>query len=204
MKLYADSEAVRSRQILTDTLVGLWCLVWFVGGYIVHQLISALAIFGRMLESTGRDLAGGLGGAADRTGGVPLIGDALSGPLGQARDASERLVNAGIAEQQAVHRIALALGLVVALAPTLAVLALWLPRRWGWVVEATAASQPVDPSAEQARRELLALRAAVRQPLAAVQTAAPHAVAALRGAEPEELRALADLELTSMGLSVQR
>lgn len=200
MKFYADAPVLRARQMLTDALIALWCLGWFVAGYTVHQLVSALAVFGRMLESTGRELAGGLGSAAERTGGVPLIGDSLSGPLGEARDASQRLVDAGLAEQEAVYRLALALGLVVALAPVLGVLLLWLPRRWGWVREATAASQPVAGGTEDARLHLLALRAAANRPLSAVQAVGPDAVAALRGAEPAQIRALAGLELAAMGL----
>lgn len=200
MKFYADDPMVRTRQAVTDALVVLWSFTWLLAGYVVHQLVAALARFGRMLENAGGDLARGLGGAAERTGGVPLVGDALAAPLAEARDASQRLVEAGLAEQQAVHRLALALGLVVALAPVLAVLALWLPRRWGWIVQATAASRPVGPAEEATRQELLALRAAVNRPFAEVRAVAPNALAALRDAQPDELRALAGLELAAMGL----
>jgi hypothetical protein len=199
MQLYADIPAVRTRQLLTDLAVLLWALTWCVAGWVVYRLVGALAVFGRALEGAGGRLSGELGTASDQAGGVPFLGDKLSVPFRGAADASSRLAEAGLAEQQAVSRLAWTLALVVAVTPIAAALLTWLPWRLRWVRSAAAATA-LRGGGTAPDLELLALRALTRRPLRQLQAIAPRPVEALRDRDAGVVAALAALELRALGL----
>ena len=102
MSWYAETPALRSRQLLRDAAVLVWVVVWLRVGFAVHDTVDRLAAPGRALERAGRDLADGHGDAADRAGEV---------------------------QQDAVGLLGVVLALVVAGLPVLLVLLWWLPSR---------------------------------------------------------------------------
>ena len=98
--------------------------------------------------------------------------------------------------------LAQVLGLAVALIPALLLLALWVPRRVTWVVEATAAARL--SRAGHGARDLLALRALARRPLPELHRLSPDVAAAWRAGEPAAIDDLAALELDDLGLRLPR
>jgi hypothetical protein len=194
MSWYAETPALRSRQLLLDGAVAVWVLVWLRVGVAVHDAVDQLAAPGRALERAGRDLSDGLGGAADRAGDVPLLGDELSDPLSSASGAGDALARAGGLQQDAVGLLAVVLALVVTGLPVLVVLLRWLPARLAFAREHRAAV------ALRADVELWALRAALHRPLTELAGLGPDAVGRWRRGEPGAADALAALERRSVGL----
>lgn len=194
MTWYAETSSHRRRQQVTDGAVALWLLLWLWVGAAVHGAVQLLAVPGRELEEAGNELAGGLTGAAERADDVPVVGGALSAPLGAAADAGSALASAGIAQQDAVGTVALVLAVVLAGLPIALALLLWLPWRLRWQRDATAARRL------RGDVELLALRAATTQPLHVLAALGPEPVTRWRRGEAGAAEQLAALELSRLGL----
>lgn len=194
MKLYAEVTGVRVRQILLDVTLLVWIYVWIRIGMRVHDLVNALAGPGERLEDAGGAIAGSvsrLGGSADD---LPLIGDRLGDAFGSVAQGGRALERAGVAQQDAVHTLALWLGIILAVLPIIWALVRYLPGRVHWVREATAAAR-LRTSAADLR--LFALRALVTVPLSEL-----HEVSADPAGDYDagRFRDLAAVELASMGL----
>lgn len=194
MTWYAQTPALRTRQQLTDLAVAVWTLVWLRVGVAVHEAVQRLGAPGRGLQDAGGSLEGGLSGAAERAGDLPVVGGGLRSPLDAAADAGRALTRVGVAQEQAVDRLALLLAVLVVLLPVGWALQRWLPRRLAWSRDAGAAG------ALRTDVELLALRAAVHRPLPELARLGPDPVGAWRRGEPGAAQALADLELQALGL----
>ena len=194
MKLYAEVTGVRVRQMVLDGVLVLWIYVWVRVGMRVHDLVNALAAPGERLEDAGGSFAGSaarLGGRADD---LPIIGDRLGDAFGSVAQGGRALERAGVAQQDAVHTLALWLGVILALIPIIWALVRYLPGRVRWVREATAAAR-LRTSAADLR--LFALRALVTVPLSEL-----HKVSADPAGDYDagRFRDLAAVELASMGL----
>ena len=194
MKLYAEVTGVRVRQILLDVTLVVWISVWIRVGMRVHDLVNALAGPGERLEDAGGSFAGSaarLGGRADD---LPIVGDRLGDAFGSVASGGRALERAGVAQQEAVHTLALWLGVLLAVIPIIWALARYVPGRVRWVREATAAAR-LRTSAADLR--LFALRALVTVPLSDL-----HKVSADPAGDYDagRFRELAAVELESMGL----
>lgn len=198
MKLYAEVPGRRGRQIFLDLLVLAWLVLWVKIAFVVHDLVEKLAGPGRALESAGGRLSDSLGDAANKVKDVPVAGDALGGPLRAAGEAGRSLADVGAGQQTAVNRLALALALVVVIAPVLAVLLRYLPDRLRWIRNASAANRLRTTAGDL---DLFAIRALAHQPLSSLARIGPDPAGAYLRQEPGAVRALADLELTALGLT---
>lgn len=200
MKLYSDYGARRTRQILGDlvavALIGLW--VWFGVG--VFQLVDGLAEYGQGMVDAGSGIEESMNDVGEQLGGVPLIGGGIRAPFDAASEAGTVLVEAGLAQQEAVHRLALGLGVGISTLPILTILLLWLVPRIRFVRSAARAQEAVGTAAGL---DLLALRALATQKLAAVTEVAPDALEAWRRGDPAVTRRLAELELRSAGVRLR-
>ncbi len=200
MKLYSDYGARRTRQILGDiaavVLIGLW--VWFGVG--VFQLVDGLAEYGQGMVEAGSGIEESMNDVGEQLGGVPLIGGGIRAPFDAASEAGSVLVEAGVAQQEAVHRLALGLGVGIPALPILTILLLWLVPRIRFVRSAARAREAVGTAAGL---DLLALRALATQKLAAVTEIAPDALEAWRRGDPAVTRRLAELELRSAGIRLR-
>jgi hypothetical protein len=194
MTWYAEMPAKRTAQQLGDLAVAAWILLWIWIGHAVHDAVRRLAAPGRELEDAGSSLAGGLRGAAERAGDVPVVGDGLRAPLDTAAGAGDAVARAGVAQQEAVGTLALVLALVVAGLPIAVALLLWLPGRLHYARDAAAARRLSGDV------ELLALRAATSQPLHVLARLGPDPVTRWRRGEPQAAEQLAALELRRLGL----
>ena len=141
MKIYAEVPYHRTRQIASDVAVGIWIVVWIRIGIWIHDLVAELAGPGETVENAGSGFAENLASIRDRVGDVPLVGDQLRAPFDAAARAGRTLEQAGAAQQDVIHTLALWLGILLAVIPIGYVLLRQVPKRVRWIREASAASK---------------------------------------------------------------
>ncbi len=166
LTLYPDLPGPRGRAIVRDVVV-LALLAFFVWcGVTVHALVDALAVLGTGVREAGTSVQGGFTSAADAVSGIPVVGEAISGALtGAGEGTGGNLAEFGQSGEDAVHMLALGLGLTTALLPTFVLLAVVLPRRIRVIREMSSARavSGIDLD-DPERRRLLAMRAAFGLP----------------------------------------
>lgn len=198
MKLYADRPGRLLTQLLGDILVVI-AVYWAVRlGRGAHEKVGALAVPGREAEEAATSLDGQLRSAANDVGDAPLVGDTLSRPFRALASTSRDLAGTAQSYQDTVADVALLTGVMVALVPIVFVLAVWLPRRLSWVLEASAAQRLMR--AGPAATELLAVRALARQPLSRLARLGPEVVTGWKAGDAASTATLASLELDELGL----
>jgi hypothetical protein len=198
MKLYADGQVRRTRQMLGDVLLVLWVVLWVRLALVVHNATLALATPGRKMAAAGDGLAGKLRDAGTAVGGLPLVGDQARSPFDGAGRAADQIAAAGTAQVAAVQHLAFWLGLAVGALPVLLVVLVYLPLRWRFVREASAGQRFIDSTADL---DLFALRAMANQPMHRLARVSEDPVRAWREGDPDVVRALAVLELADVGLA---
>ncbi|HEX6873581.1 MAG TPA: hypothetical protein VF163_20985 [Micromonosporaceae bacterium] len=197
MRIYAERGPTALRQLLFDLLIVAWVAFWVRTATWVYQQVSTLAVPGQKIEGAGEGMAGGLADAGDKVGNVPAVGDELSVPFDRAAGAANALADAGRAQQDAVHQLAIVLVILILAVPLALVLLGWLPLRLSWIRRASVlASLRARPSG----RDLLALRALTHQNARRLLRIHPEPAAAWRAGDPETIRTLAQLELRAAGL----
>lgn len=201
MKLYADTSVRRGRQLLGDALLVCWVTAWAWAGLAVHDGTMELAGPGRQTDASATALASQLRSAGGRVSEAPLVGDELAEPFDRAATASEGIAEAGRDTVEAVERLALLLGLSVALVPILVVCAFYVPMRWRFAREATAGARFVDTADDL---DLFALRALSHQPMHVLARISDDPAGAWRRGDPDVVRRLAELELADAGLRPPR
>ena len=182
--IYAQEPRVRNRQLLRDGIVVLWCAFWIWIGQWVFDFISKLGGVGRSLQNTSERVDSGVGD-------LPGLLRSIGGPLTSIGDG---LGNAGAAQVEAVHDIALFLALLIALSAIVPVLSVHIIRRIIWM-KRVRAILTLSHSPHFAR--LMAERALLRQPL--------HRLAAVSKDPVQDIKdghfsALAALELADTGI----
>lgn len=201
MKLYADTPARATRQVLADVLFLLWLLMWVMAGNAVHDATLELAGPGRQTQDSATSLAESMQDAGDALDDVPIVGDSARAPFDQAAEASGALADAGQAEVEAVEGLAFWLRLAVTLIPILVIGALFVPVRWRFIREATAGQRFVDAEADL---QLFALRAMSNQPMHQLARVSADPVGAWQRGDRDVVHALAKLEMRSVGLKPPR
>jgi hypothetical protein len=194
VRLYAETAGLRTRQVLVDLAVLAWTAAWVAAGLALYRLVEKLAVPGARVEQAGSGFAGDVAEIQQTIGRVPVVGDQLQAPFGRLAGTGRTLAEAGAAQQEVVHQLALWLGVVVAAVPVVALLLFWLPHRVAWAREAGAASRLRLDGADL---ELFAIRAVANRPLRQLHRASPDPAGDLRAGEYE---ALAELELRTLGL----
>ena len=165
MRFYSDILARRSAAILSDALVLLLLVLLAWLGWRVHDAVAELASVPRGVSDAGGSIRRGFESAGDAVGGVPVVGEPLSGAL---RDAGEgaggEIAETGRQGEEDVHDLANILGVLFFLLPAVAVLSRYLPDRIADVRRLTAAARAVGPALTPEREHTLALRAAYGLP----------------------------------------
>ena len=197
MKLYADTAARRSRQLTGDLLVTGWIVLWVWLALGLRERLLRLRGPGEALERAGGSFSGALDDAGDRIGGLPVVGDDVSGALRRAGGAGDQVAEAGRSQQHAVDQLALWLPLLMLLLAAGVVLVRWLPGRLVWTREATAATRALSgPDAA----EIYAVRALARRSTTELAALPASTVTRWKASDPAATAALAELELRSLGL----
>lgn len=197
MKPYADLPARRLRQVVADLLFVGWLVFWVFAGLAVHDGTQALGGPGRQTDQAASSLATQLREAGGRIDDAPFVGDTIAAPFDKAADASDGIAQAGRDTVSAVERLAVLLGLAVALIPILIVAAVHLPIRWRFTREATAAARFIDTREDL---DLFALRALANQPMRVLARISDDPAGDWRRRDTEVVARLAEVELASTGL----
>ncbi len=201
MKLYADLTGRRTVQILSDLFVLGWVVGWIWAGRTVHDATLALRKPADTLASAGGPLRDNMTGAGDQLGRLPGIGDDLRRPFLSAAATGNQIISAGRDLGLAVDRLALILGILIAVIPIVIVVGVWLALRIRFVRRATAAQKFIDADADL---DLFALRAMARQPMHKLAAISDDPAGAWRRRERSTVRDLALLELRACGLTPPR
>ena len=166
MRLYPNVPGRRARTLAGDGLVLALVLIFAWLGLAVHEAVDRLAVLGEGVSGAGSAVRGGFEAAADAVDGTPLVGGTIAGGLrGAGEGTGGNVDELGDEGQDAVHRLALVLGLLVFGLPTVLALARWLPSRLAQVRQLTAAERVLAlPEASLERRRLIAMRAAFSLP----------------------------------------
>jgi hypothetical protein len=198
MKLYADTSARRTRQIIWDVLAVLFIALWVWIGVLVHDAIAQLGAVGTQMENVGTSLNEDLTAMGTTLGGVPLIGEGIRAPFDSAADAANTITEAGINQRETVEQVALIAAMALVLGPITGILALWIIPRALWVVRAhRTAMVAAAPGGE----DLLALRALTRRPMAELLAVHSDPANAWREGDPAVVAALATLERRAVGIA---
>ena len=198
MKLYAETPGTALRQLITDIFVVIWVYLWVRAAMGLYDTIEKLGVPGQKLAGAGDKMAKQLHDAGGKVRKVPIAGDDLAGPFNNAGDAATDVANAGRQQQEIVHQVALVMSIGLLVLTLSIVLLWWLPRRLGWIEQASAAARIRRSGA--AGKDLLALRALATQPLAKLAALDPDIAGAWRRGDSEAVDRLARLELRGVGL----
>jgi hypothetical protein len=165
VKIYPSQPAARVRTLTSDLLALLLILLFGVLGLKVHDAVDELAVLGTGVKDAGSAVTEGFGAAGDAVSGAPVVGDDLGEALGEAGEATGGPVEeAGREGEEAVHDLALFLGLLVFLLPTAVYVWQVAPRRLQQIRMLSAASRALSGELTPARRQALAMRAAFGLP----------------------------------------
>ncbi len=127
------SEPRQRRSTITRDVLAILAVVllaWL--GRRVYQLVDNLRAVTDAVNNAGSSVQQGFQTAADAVSGTPLIGDDIAGALQSAGGTSGgNIVELALTGDTAIHRLALALGLLTFLIPTLILLLLYVPMRVG-------------------------------------------------------------------------
>ncbi|MEU8679269.1 hypothetical protein [Streptomyces sp. NPDC048560] len=200
MRLYAQTPARRTRQVLADLVAVVLIYAAVRLALAVRDAIMLLAEPGREAESAGTGLSDGLDDAGDAASKVPFVGDQLKKPLTSAADAGTGLADAGRSLQDAVEHVATLTAVALIVIPTVFVLLLWLPPRLRWIRRSTATRHL---AAGPGGADLLALRVLTshsQRELAAMPAPPGGLAAAWRRGDEQVIAALAEVGLRRAGL----
>jgi hypothetical protein len=117
MRLYADRPDARARQVAADLGVLAWAVLWVALARVVHRAVLVLADPGNAVADLERSISDTTGSAAGAAGGVPVVGDQLSAPLGALGKAGGAVTGAGEGTAEAVHTLATVLAVVLVVLP---------------------------------------------------------------------------------------
>ncbi|NBH08993.1 hypothetical protein [Amycolatopsis sp. SID8362] len=163
MQLYAERPIRRTAQLVSDLLAVLLVVlaVWLATS--VYDQVLRLRAPGDGLVNAGTGLRGTFDGAANSAGGIPLVGDALANALHGGSNVGNQLADAGRRQIDAVESLAWWMAAIIVVLPVLTLVVTWLPLRWHFTRQATAAARLRALGDEGL--DLLALRALTTQPL---------------------------------------
>ncbi len=197
MKLYSDFAPRRTRQIFADVIAVALIAAWVWLGVTVYSVITQLAAYGKQMEDAGAGFRETMTEVGDTLGSIPLIGPGIRVPFDGASGAGGALEEAGQSQQDAIHQLALTLGIGIAALPIVMILVLWLVPRIRFVRRAGHATALVNSGAGI---DLLALRALANQKITTIASVDTDAMAAWRRGDDSVMRKLAALELESSGV----
>lgn len=127
--LYAQHSRRRSRQMIGDFTVLLWCAAWVMAGSGIHDAVETLGKPSEGIRSAAESLSKEVGQVGRAVPG-PLRGP-FNGVSGSAQDLSR----AASEQTESVDHLAMRVGLAVGGIPTLLVLVPYASRRSRWMNE---------------------------------------------------------------------
>lgn len=179
-----------------DVILVLWLLLWCAIGYTLGRTVNELSGLSDGVIGAGEgvsDAAGALGDFAD----VPLIGGGIDAIADRIDAIGQGTVQKGEASKEAIFNVSLLIGLVIALGPTVPLLAVWLVIRAPLARERRRIGKALD-AGDPGLDGYLALRAATRFPYSRIAGITTDPWGDLQAGRHS---ALASMELTRLGLT---
>lgn len=179
-----------------DVILVLWLLLWCAIGYTLGRTVNELSGLSDGVIGAGEgvsDAAGALGDFAD----VPLIGGGIDAIADRIDAIGQGTVQKGEASKEAIFNVSLLIGLVIALGPTVPLLAVWLVIRAPLARERRRIGKALD-AGDPGLDGYLALRAATRFPYSRIAGITTNPWGDLQAGRHS---ALASMELTRLGLT---
>lgn len=202
MKLYPEVSERRNAVIARDVLLVVLLLFFAWTGAKVYGAVDHIGVLGEGVTSAGNSVQDAFGSAADTVARVPVVGSKLADALGTAGSATGGSVaDAGTAGTEAVHRLAIILGLLTFGLPSVVLLVATVPRRIAVARDLTAAHDTVGDLSDPERQRLLAERAAMHLPYRVLQRYTADPLGDLAAGRYD---ALVDAALEEAGLSPRR
>lgn len=197
---YPSSPSGRTIHFL-DLVLVLWVAMWIVLGIQVRNEVRGLAELSDTVEAAGNTLDQA-GRQLDTLKGLPFVGNRIHEVGQQLAVAARSAVQSGRSSRSHVLSLSALLGLAVALAPTLPLVALYVPLRRTRIQEVRVVwramrQAPGDPVFE----EFLARRAAERLPYNVLLAVTPDPWDDLKEGR---YGPLADAELKRLGIRRRR
>jgi hypothetical protein len=185
------------RVLVIDILVLAWLVAWVLIGVAVFHDVRKLATLSDTVTRAGTAV-GETGRALHALESLPFVGDRVAGVARRVEAAAGQAIRSGRESRATVHDLSVLLGVSVALAPTVPVLAMYLPFRLSRSRETRAIRRAAiraggDPMFE----EFLARRAVENLPYHRLRAITPTP---WRDLEAGRYTALADAELRRLGL----
>ena len=196
MRLYADTPARRTRQVVADLVIavvaGAGIALGVALGLGVNQLARASSDLSGRTGSTGAALLG----SAQQLSTVPAIGGQLSTPLVGLASVISSTGDTLATQATRLHALAWVLGAAVVLAAVAVAVLLWVVARWPWVRRASGIPRTLGPD----ELEALAAAAVSTRPLGRIRRLGPGVIGAWRAGNPAARDQLAGVELAALGL----
>ena len=200
MKLYSDFGPRRAWQVFFDLISLLFIALWIWFGVTVYHLVDALAAFGVHMETAGAGFSEKMTEVGEALGKVLVIGPGIRVPFDGAGDVGRAIESAGQSQQDAIHQLALTLGVGLAMLPIFMILVVWLLTRFRFARRAGRAKALLRGGAGV---DLLALRALTNQRITTISIVDVDAMGAWRRGDQAVMRKLAAIELESSGIRLQ-
>lgn len=187
----------RSLRVALDVAVVVWAAAWIVVGLWVAREVDGLTDLSETVTRAGIALEEA-GRALQSLDGVPFVGEDVARVGERTEQAGESARISGRSSRESVESLSLLLGVSIAVAPSLPLLALYLPMRLAWRRQVTAvrdalARAPDDP----ALYEFLARRAVINLSYDRLRAVSADP---WRDLEAGRYRPLGDAELARLGI----
>ncbi|HKC74101.1 MAG TPA: hypothetical protein VKF37_07850 [Chloroflexota bacterium] len=129
MMLYPDLARSRLGYVVADLAAVLWVATWLYAGDLVYHGVMTLSTIANGVITVGQQVNDAVSHVQQAVGRLPLVGPALGDDLNPLHGVPHAVITTGRQELQAIHHLALLLGVVVAGVPLLAVALIYLPLR---------------------------------------------------------------------------
>jgi hypothetical protein len=127
--LYPDLARSRLGYVVADLAAVLWVAAWLYAGDLVYHGVMTLSAIADGVIAVGQRVNDAVSQVQHAVGSLPLVGPALGNDLNPLHGVPRAVITTGHHELQAIHHLALLLGVVVAGVPLLAVALIYLPLR---------------------------------------------------------------------------
>ncbi|MGX5693657.1 hypothetical protein ACWKWA_10890 [Dermacoccus abyssi] len=200
LRFYADDSARRTRQLVADALLALWCLLAVWAGVIVHGRVLVAEDGATKLETGSGSLAQNMTDAASAVAKIPFVGQEVRTPFDNAATTGRNLSASGHDLADGLGRLSLTLGILTALVPILFALIPWCFTRLRYALRAgRVARLRAMPGGER----LLALEGLTTLRPGVLATVDPDPAAAWQEGDRAVTREIAALVLGAFGLRGQ-
>lgn len=182
---------------LLDLAVLLWAVAWVIVGLLVAREVRGLTDLSRTVTAAGYALQEA-GGALGSLEGVPFVGEDVGDVAERTERAGRSARESGRSSRESVESLSILLGISIALAPSLPLIALYLPMRIAWIREVRSVRRALHAAPDEpGLEEYLARRAVLALPYDRLSRAASDPWGELGAGER---RRLSDAELQRLGI----